>query len=595
MRIEYFLMQKPPIIGFAAFSGTGKTTLLEKLLPLLCQSGLKIGLIKASHHNVDPDKPGKDSYRLRHAGARQLVLSTPERSICYTEYRQPQEQKLEDQLKLLDLNTLDLVIVEGFRDAEIPKIELHRKDYPKPFLFEQDPHIAAMAWDGNPGIDVPEHLPLLDINHPENIAEFIHTRIIDAGKTMTDCCSTPGLMPLEQALETLATTIKPVTEQEQVTLENSLDRVIARDIVSPINVPSHNNSAMDGYALRLTDLENTNTLILGGQSLAGHPFEGEFPVGQCIRIMTGASIPEGADTVIMQEWTEVSDKQIQFNKKPAKQGANIRLAGEDISEGDKVFAKGNKIKPQDIGLLASLGIAEVAVFRRVKAAVFSTGDELKLPGETLRHGDIYDSNRFVVKAMLSRLNIEVIDLGKIADDMDQLREAFLKADREADVVITSGGVSVGDADYTKDILEELGETGFWKLAIKPGKPFAFGKLPNSYFFGLPGNPVSATVTFQQLAAPALRHMMNQPVQIPVELSVPTLESLKKRPGRRDFQRGVLVKQENGGLAVTSTGSQGSGILSSMSVADCYMVIPEATGNIEPGETVKAQLFDELLK
>ena len=412
---------------------------------------------------------------------------------------------------------------------------------------------------------------------------------------MTDCCSAPGLISLEQALDSLINTIKPVSGIEQVSLEESLDRILAEDIISPINVPSHDNSAMDGYALRFEDLGNYELLPLGGQSFAGHPFSGTIPAGHCIRIMTGASIPEGADCVIMQEHTETSEQGIRFVKQPAKAGGNIRKAGEDIAEGDKVFKTGNKIKPQDIGLLASLGVAKVPVYRRLKVAVFSTGDELKLPGETLGHGDIYDSNRFVVKAMLSRMNVDIIDFGKIPDDMDLLRETFLKADQQADAVITSGGVSVGDADYTKDILDELGETGFWKLAIKPGKPFAFGLLPNSYFFGLPGNPVSATVTFQQLAAPALRHMMNQPLQERTELQLKSQVSLKKRPGRRDFQRGILVTNDQGELEVTSTGSQGSGILSSMSVADCYMVLPEDSGNVETGDVLKVQLFDELLK
>lgn len=412
---------------------------------------------------------------------------------------------------------------------------------------------------------------------------------------MTDCCSTPGLMSLEQGLNILMQGITAVTDREQVSLEDSLGRVLATDIVSPINVPSHDNSAMDGYALRLRDLDHTDILPLDGQSFAGHPFVGAMPEGHCIRIMTGASIPQGADIVIMQEHTKTTEQGIQFLKKPAKTGANIRNAGEDISEGCCVFNAGQKIKPQDVGLLASLGIAQVPVYRKLKVAVFSTGDELKLPGESLDPGEIYDSNRFVVKAMLSKMSVEVIDLGKIPDDMAQLRQAFQKADAEADAVITSGGVSVGDADYTKDILDEMGETAFWKLAIKPGKPFAFGHLPNSYFFGLPGNPVSATVTFQQLAAPALRHMMNEQPDEKTELMLTSQVSLKKKPGRRDFQRGILVNNEQGELEVTSTGSQGSGILRSMSMAGCYMVLPEASGNLDAGDKVKVQLFDELLK
>ena len=411
---------------------------------------------------------------------------------------------------------------------------------------------------------------------------------------MTDCCSTPGLMPLEQGLDILMQGIRPVTDTERVSLEDSLGRILSSAVISPVNVPSHDNSAMDGYAVKLQDLQSTDTLPLGGQSFAGHPFSGELPAGHCIRIMTGASIPEGADIVIMQEQTSTTEQGIRFLKIPPEVGANIRNAGEDIAEGNCVFKPGQKIKPQDVGLLASLGVAQIPVYRKLKVAVFSTGDELKLPGEMLGKGDIYDSNRFVVKAMLSKMNIDIIDLGKIPDNMDLLRQAFDKADAEADAVITSGGVSVGDADYTKDILDEIGETAFWKLAIKPGKPFAFGHLPNSYFFGLPGNPVSATVTFQQLAAPALRHMTNEQASDNVELMLTSQVNLKKRPGRRDFQRGILVKNEQGELEVTSTGSQGSGILRSMSAANCYIVLPEESGNLNAGDKVKVQLFDELL-
>ena len=411
---------------------------------------------------------------------------------------------------------------------------------------------------------------------------------------MTDCCSAPGLMPLEQGLEKLRQEITPISETELVALESALDRVLAGDVISPVNVPSHNNSAMDGYALRLGDLDNTDTLPLAGHSLAGHPFSEAVPAGQCIRIMTGASVPDGADIVIMQEQVNVTDEAIQFLKKPEKTGSNIRLAGEDIPEGCTVFTAGHKVRAQDLGLLASLGVPEVKVYRRVLVALFSTGDELKLPGQTLGLGDIYDSNRFALKAMLQRLGVEIIDLGLVSDDPEQLRKAFSEADQLADVVITSGGVSVGDADFVKDILEEMGEMKFWKLAIKPGKPFAFGRLPNSWFIGLPGNPVSATVTFQQLATPALLHLMGaQAVELQTIQAV-CKTPLKKKAGRRDFQRGILSTGADGQMEVVTTGSQGSGVMRSMSLANCYIVLPEQQGNVEVGQQVTVQLFNHLL-
>ena len=411
---------------------------------------------------------------------------------------------------------------------------------------------------------------------------------------MTDCCSTPGLMPLEQGLEKLRQEITPVTEVEQVALSDALDRVLAENVISPVNVPYRNNSAMDGYALRLQDLERTDTLPLAGQSLAGHPFAGELPAGQCIRIMTGASVPDSADTVIMQEQVNVTDGGVQFLNKPEVIGHHVRLAGEDIPEGCEVFTTGHKVRAQDLGLLASLGIPEVSVFRRVKVALFSTGDELKLPGQSLGAGDIYDSNRFALTAMLKRLGAEVIDLGLIADDPEALRQAFADADQQADVVITSGGVSVGDADFVKDILQEMGTMSFWKLAIKPGKPFAFGRLPDSWFIGLPGNPVSATMTFQLLAMPALLHLMGARSVALQTIQAVCKTPLKKRPGRREFQRGILSTSAGGQMEVVTTGSQGSGVMRSMSLANCYIVLPEQQGDVAEGEQVTVQLFNHFL-
>ena len=410
---------------------------------------------------------------------------------------------------------------------------------------------------------------------------------------MSDCCSAPGLMSLDEALNKLSAGVAPVKETETLPLGTCDGRVLAANIISPMNVPPHNNSAMDGYALTAADLEASDTLPVAGQSFAGHPYEGTCPEGQCIRIMTGAAIPDGTDTVIMQEQTETTENGIRFLKTP-KAGSNVRKAGEDISEGCIVLTAGHKLRPQDLGLLASLGVSEVKVYRRVKVAVFSTGDELKFPGETLGHGDIYDSNRIVVTSLLSRLGMDVIDLGKLPDDRDTIRNALLRADSEADAVITSGGVSVGEADYIKEILEELGETGFWKLAIKPGKPFAFGKLANSVFFGLPGNPVSATVTLHNLAVHALRIMSGQTTAEPVSLKAITGTKLKKGPGRREFQRGILSTDENGNATVVTTGSQGSGILRSMSMANCYIALPEESTGAEVGDLVSVVPFDSLI-
>ncbi|WP_085298939.1 molybdopterin molybdotransferase MoeA [Cognaticolwellia mytili] len=407
---------------------------------------------------------------------------------------------------------------------------------------------------------------------------------------MVDCCSAPGLMPFAQALETMLGAITPITDVETIALKESLGRVLAVDIASPMNVPPHNNSAMDGYAFAQTSLATQEYLTLAGRSMAGQPFEGICKKGECIRIMTGAKLPEGCDTVEMQENCQANGESIRFLEK-RKQSDHVRYAGEDIAKGRIVFAKGRRLSAIDIGVLASLGINDLQVFRKLTVALIATGDELKALGEPLGNGDIYESNSYALTGMLQNLNVDIIDFGVIEDDEEAIRQAFIEADKQADAVISSGGVSVGDADYTKMVLEQLGEISFWKIAMKPGKPFAFGKLPNSYFFGLPGNPVSAMVTADLLAMPALIKLQSCHAKPTTMLKAKSLSDLRKSPGRMDFQRGVLSQNSAGELIVDTTGSQGSGILTSIAFANCYIVLPSEQGRVNAGETVDVRLFD----
>jgi molybdopterin molybdotransferase len=411
---------------------------------------------------------------------------------------------------------------------------------------------------------------------------------------MVDCYSAPGLLPFEQAMEKMLSAITPIDTTETISLALGLNRVLARNISSPLNVPPHHNSAMDGYAFKLASLQTTDTLTMIGRSMAGAPFQGECKIGECIRIMTGAKLPSCCDTVEMQENCQVKDTGITFLES-REFNDNIRFTGEDIAINQAVFSQGKKLSAIDIGVLASLGVPTVEVYRKITVAVLATGDELKSPGEVLNDGDIYESNSHALIAMLTKLNVTVINFGIIVDDEQAIRTAFEQADQQADVVISSGGVSVGDADYTKLVLEQLGEIGFWKIAMKPGKPFAFGKLPNSYFFGLPGNPVSALVTAHQLAVPALLKLQHaQSKKLPL-LKVKTATQLNKRAGRMDFQRAVLSTNHQGEMIVTSTGSQGSGILTSMSMANCYIVLPANQGNVPANEMVNVQLFDDVIQ
>ncbi|HIF9372613.1 TPA: molybdopterin molybdotransferase MoeA [Photobacterium damselae] len=408
------------------------------------------------------------------------------------------------------------------------------------------------------------------------------------------CCDAPGLMPVETALDKILSQVTPLEATKTVALTDAMGYVLAQDVHSPINVPPFANSAMDGYAYRSADLVNANTLTLAGKAFAGVPFAGECQQGQCIRIMTGAELPKGADTVIMQEETTADGETITFHDKP-KHGDNVRPIGDDVCQGDIVLAKGTRITAREMPLLASLGIAQFEVYVRPIVAFFSTGDELRPVGEPLEAGQIYDSNRYGIRALLEKFGCDVLDLGIIPDCPDQLRAAFTKASTEADVMITSGGVSVGEADFTKDILDEQGQIGFWKIAMKPGKPFAFGTINNAWFCGLPGNPVSAMLTLYQLVQPMLAKLASHTqYQAPQRLQAIATTGFKKRPGRTDFQRGIYQINAQGQVEVATTGNQGSGAFSSMHLANCFVVLEQDRGRVEAGEQVTIELFNHTM-
>ncbi|MBF7074508.1 molybdopterin molybdotransferase MoeA [Glaciecola sp. MH2013] len=407
-------------------------------------------------------------------------------------------------------------------------------------------------------------------------------------------CDAPGLMPISEAKTIIHSMLTRVTEIELCNLEGLLDRVLAEDVISPINVPAYDNSAMDGYGFSHASSEQSNRFTIIGKSFAGNAFQGTVAAGECVRIMTGAEIPSGVDTVIMQEATTQSDSIMTISSE-VQAGANIRKAGGDIMKGTSVLKQGHRIGAVDIGLLASLGINKLRVYRKVTVAVFSTGDELLAAGEAAREDRIFDSNRPMVIAMLRKLGVEVVDLGIVQDNKTAIRSAFEKANELADCVITSGGVSVGEADYTREVLDEYGSIDFWKLAIKPGKPLAFGRLPNSYFFGLPGNPVSSAVTFDQIAKEAILHIAGCNTKQPTLFAAIAATRFKKRPGRTDYQRVAYFKNDDGELCVKHVGTQSSGVLSSFSRSNCYAVLEQERGTVEIGETVSILPFDSSIR
>jgi molybdopterin molybdotransferase len=406
----------------------------------------------------------------------------------------------------------------------------------------------------------------------------------------------PNSMPVTQARRFIRQFLSPVSTKESTPLRNSLGRVLAEAIHSPCDVPNHDNSAMDGYAFNADDLQATGEtrLRIIGTAFAGNAFNGTLKPGECVRIMTGAVMPAGSDTVVVQERVQVDGDSVVFSDGP-KRGMNMRFAGEDLKQGQVVLPAGHLMRAADLGLIASLGIGELKVYRRLRVAFFSTGDELASIGQPLAAGQVYDSNRYTLYGMLTRMGVEVIDMGVVRDQPELLEQALVEASQSADVILTSGGVSVGEADFMKQLLEKLGQVVFWKIAMKPGRPLAYGKVGTAHYFGLPGNPVSVMVTFYQFVREAMLVLMGQPEPKPMPLlKAVCTDAIKKLTGRTEFQRGLLYLDEAGEWKVKPTGNQGSGILRSMSEANCFIVLDETVGNVDAGASVQVQLLEGII-
>jgi molybdopterin molybdotransferase len=408
----------------------------------------------------------------------------------------------------------------------------------------------------------------------------------------------PDALRVDKANEAVRACLSPITASESVAIRQALGRVLAQDIVPSINVPAHDNSAMDGYALRFSDLEPGETALTEiGSALAGRIFGGKVGAGECVRVMTGAVMPAGTDTVVIQEVARKDGSRVVI---PAgqKKAQNVRYAGEDLKAGTAVLRSGRAIAPADLGLIASLGIGEVAVKRRLKVAFFATGDELASIGAPLKEGEVYDSNRYTLHGMLRRMNVDLLDMGVVRDDPDALEAAFRTACETADAVITSGGVSVGEADYTKQIMARLGDVTFWKIAMRPGRPMAFGRINSNgrdaLLFGLPGNPVAVMVTFYHFVRAALQRLMGASVAPLPLLRVRSAQAIRKKPGRTEYQRGILARAGDGQWEVRITGQQGSGVLRSMSEANCFIVLGHEQDSVKAGDAVEVMLFDGLV-
>jgi molybdopterin molybdotransferase len=417
----------------------------------------------------------------------------------------------------------------------------------------------------------------------------------------------PNALPADKVSEFLAQLVQPIQGSERVELFAALGRVLAEDVISPISVPPHDNSAMDGFAFRGADLQaaGASRFRVMGTALAGKAWQGRVGAGECVKIMTGAIMPQGLDTVVPQELCTVlaqpgtADAAIEIAAGVLKTGDNRRFQGEDLMQGAPALQKGELLAPAALGLIASLNISHVEVARKLKVAYFSTGDEVLSLGEAPREGAIYDSNRYTVYGMLTRLGIEVIDMGVVRDDPTVLEAAFQSAAAQADAIITSGGVSVGEADYTKAMMHKLGGgTGgvaFWKIAMRPGRPMAVGRIGQAILFGLPGNPVAVMVTMLAFVRPALLRMMgadpDRYASAPLYLQAHSSEPLRKKPGRTEYQRGTVTRAPDGRLHVKTTGNQGSGVLSSMVQANGLIVLHHNQGNVATGDVVDVLMFD----
>ena len=578
-----------PMLGFAAWSGTGKTTLLEAMLPKLVEQGIRVAVIKHAHHNFDIDKEGKDSYRLRKAGAAQMLISSRYRRAMVTETPE-EEATLPQLIAQLDLNELDLILVEGFKKLSFPKIELHRAEIGKPWLFPEDNNIIAVASDTLAETD----LPKLDINDLDKLTTFVADYTNKHSRQTLSCSDLDpsGMLSVAEGRERILAQIVAPTKEVTVELKAALGQIVSSDVQSPVNVPQHTNSAMDGFAIRSDDLGRESYQVVA-KVMAGHSYNKPLNHGEAVRIMTGAPVPMNADTVIMREQANQDGDSVTFDLTMGaiKPGQNVRQAGEDLAIGQAAVQAGTQITAPELGMIASLGLDSVAIRPQVKVAIFSTGDEVQHPGEAQKPNCIYDSNRYTLHSMLTKIGCEVIDLGIIEDSEQALESTLNAASEQADLILSSGGVSVGDADYIKTVLDKLGQINFWRINMRPGRPLAFGQIDTTPFFGLPGNPVAVMVAFMQFVEPAIRKLQGiNDWQAPFFNAVAE-EKLRSRPGRTEYSRGIFGIDANGRLTVRSAGKQGSGILRSMSEANCLIeILPEQPG-VEIGEKVRVIPLD----
>ena len=575
------------VFGVVGWKNNGKTTLVERLISQLTSMGYKVSSVKHAHHNVDIDEPGRDSYRHRAAGAKQTLLATQHRWALMREHREQDTPKLEQLLPLFE--PCDLVIVEGYKGAVHPKLEIVRHLNKEGLLADQMPNIVALVTDQP---HLPSDLPQLDLNNIQQVTDFVlqHTGLVTtpAVHEVNDCYSpAQQLQTAEtvwQGMQALAST---QVKSQTLPLEQCMNRRLAEALTTPYDSPRFDNAAVDGYAFNCNDLiqqPDATLPLMATEANAGGSEKLSLKQGYCMRVLTGAQMPKGANTVVMQEDVHLTNDSVTFPSH-YKAHSNWRPQGEDVKAGEVIINQGQLIRPQDIGLAAAAGQAQLRVYNKVRVALFSTGNEVYELGQELPEDGIYDVNRYLLKALLTSLHCEVTDLGILADDFSTIRTALDSASQDHQLIITSGGASTGSHDHIANVLKDLGEVHAWRLAIKPGRPLAFGQLGPALFLGLPGNPVAANVCTLMFGQPLIRVLSgggwHRPKSYPQKLGF----DVNKKVGRREWLRVFQEQQPNGDYVLQRSASHGSGILTSMTRADGLVEVDEASGNIPAGSLV----------
>ena len=575
------------VFGVVGWKNNGKTTLVERLISQLTSMGYKVSSVKHAHHNVDIDEPGRDSYRHRAAGAKQTLLATQHRWALMREHREQDTPKLEQLLPLFE--PCDLVIVEGYKGAVHPKLEIVRHLNKEGLLADQMPNIVALVTDQP---HLPSDLPQLDLNNIQQVTDFVlqHTGLVTAPAVheVNDCYSpAQQLQTAEtvwQGMQALAST---QVKSQTLPLEQCMNRRLAEALTTPYDSPRFDNAAVDGYAFNCNDLiqqPDATLPLMATEANAGGSEKLSLKQGYCMRVLTGAQMPKGSNTVVMQEDVHLTNDSVTFPSH-YKAHSNWRPQGEDVKVGEVIINQGQLIRPQDIGLAAAVGQAQLRVYNKVRVALFSTGNEVYELGQELPEDGIYDVNRYLLKALLTSLHCEVTDLGILADDFSTIRTALDSASQDHQLIITSGGASTGSHDHIANVLKDLGEVHAWRLAIKPGRPLAFGQLGPALFLGLPGNPVAANVCTLMFGQPLIRALSgggwHRPKSYPQKLGF----DVNKKVGRREWLRVFQEQQPNGDYVLQRSASHGSGILTSMTRADGLVEVDEASGNIPAGSLV----------